>query len=85
MISSAQTSNTTIDLHMAWRLRVCLKCKLRPEADARRLVQEGNELIAIVTAIIRHKRRNMAKKLAAKISRTARRPPARWNLECVTA
>ena len=29
---------------------------------ARVLVQEGNEVIAIVTAIIRNKRRNMAKK-----------------------
>jgi four helix bundle protein len=48
------------------RLRVCLRCRLGPEPEVRRLVQEGNELIAIVTAIIRNKRRNMAKKLAAK-------------------
>jgi four helix bundle protein len=48
------------------RLRVCLKGNLGPEAEARELVQEGNELISIVTAIIRNKRRNMAKKLAAK-------------------
>src|SRR5436309_1753910 len=45
------------------RLRVCVTCKLGPPAEARELVQEGNELIAIVTAIIRNKRRNMAKKL----------------------
>jgi len=48
------------------RLRVCLKCKLGPATEARVLVQEGNELISIVTAIIRNKRRNTAKKLAAK-------------------
>jgi four helix bundle protein len=48
------------------RLRVCLVRKLGPETEARRLVQAGNELISIVTAIIRNKRRNMAKKLAAK-------------------
>ena len=56
------------------RLRVCLKRKLGPEAEARGLVQEGNELISIVTAIIRNKRRSMAKKLAAK---KAERPGAR--------
>ena len=51
----------------AWtRLRVCLRRKLGPENDASRLVQEANQLISIVTAIIRNKRRNMAKQQAAK-------------------
>jgi four helix bundle protein len=62
------------------RLRVCLKRKLGPEGDARGLVQEGNELISIVTAIIRNKRRNMAKKLAEKKAERLggrRKPPSR--------
>jgi four helix bundle protein len=44
------------------RLRVCAECRIGPPADTRALVQEGNELIAIVTAIIRNKRRNVARK-----------------------
>src|SRR6184192_4058267 len=62
------------------RLRVCVTCKLGPPAEARELVQEGNELIAIVTAIIRNKRRNMAKKLAAQEAERLggqRKPPSR--------
>src|SRR5262245_56692338 len=47
------------------RLRVCAECRIGPPADTRTLVQEGNELIAIVTAIIRNKRRNVAAKVAA--------------------
>ena len=47
------------------RLRVCTRCQIGPQADALVLVQEGNELIAIVTTIIKNKRRNMATKRAA--------------------
>src|SRR5262245_27114946 len=51
----------------AWtRLRVCAECSIGPPAETRTLVQEGNELIAIVTAIIRNKRRNVAAKVAAR-------------------
>ncbi len=47
------------------RLRVCTRCQIGPQHDARELVQEGNELIAIVTTIIKNKRRNLATKRAA--------------------
>jgi four helix bundle protein len=47
------------------RMRVCLKCRIGPRQDVGELVREGNELIAIVTTIIRNKRRNVAAKLAA--------------------
>src|SRR5437016_3922832 len=39
----------------AWtRLRVYHACQIGPELEARNLVQEANELISIVTAIIRN-------------------------------
>ena len=51
---------------------------------AHELVQEGNQLVAIVTAIIRNKRRNVAAKKAkareekaAPLSRKAAKPPKR--------
>lgn len=62
------------------RLRVCRACQIGPQQEARALVQEGNELIAIVTTIIKNKRKNVAAKLAAeKAGRLARKakPPAR--------
>jgi len=40
------------------RLRVCYACQLGPPADARRLIQEAHELIAITGAIVRNTRRN---------------------------
>ena len=43
---------------------------LSARAETREPVQEGNELIAIVTAIIRNKRRNMARNLAREDDRT---------------
>jgi len=46
------------------RLRVCVDCRIGNSTDARTLVQEANELIAIVTTIIRNKRRNVAAKAA---------------------
>jgi len=49
----------------AWtRLRVCATCSIGPHDEVVALVQEANALIAIVTAIIRNTRRNLA--LAAK-------------------
>jgi four helix bundle protein len=65
------------------RLRVCKKCQIGPQQEARELVQEANELIAIVTTIIKNKRQNVAGKLAAKkadrLARRAKiaRPPRR--------
>ena len=47
------------------RMRVCKKCGKGPSRDAQALVQEGNELIAIVTTIVKNKRRNVAAKKAA--------------------
>ena len=48
------------------RLRVCRRCQMGPPQDAAALVRESNELIAIVTTIIKNKRKNVATKLAAK-------------------
>jgi four helix bundle protein len=47
------------------RLRVCRKSNLGPAEMVRQLVQEANELIAIVTTIIKNKRRHVATKAAA--------------------
>jgi four helix bundle protein len=44
------------------RLRVCKRCAIGPPQEARELVREGNELIAIVTTIVKNKRRNVATK-----------------------
>src|SRR5438552_16254627 len=43
------------------RLRVSHACRIGPEIEARDLVQEANELISIMTTILRNKRRNAAK------------------------
>ena len=48
------------------RLRACHRRELGPPDIARQLVTESNELIAIVTTIIKNKRQNVAAKLAAK-------------------
>ena len=59
------------------RLRVCEACQIGPTQEASALVQEGNELIAIVTTIIKNKRRNVAVKRAAeKAAKAAARQPA---------
>ena len=59
----------------AWtRLRVCVECRIGPGDDAVTLVREGNELVSILTAIIRNKRRNVAAKAkAGEAKRAARR------------
>ena len=59
------------------RLRVCTRCRIGPQLDARELVQEGNELIAVVTTIIKNKRRNVAAKRAAKTAATPAIPKGR--------
>jgi four helix bundle protein len=41
------------------RLRICVACRLGPPTDATRLTEEANQLVAILTAIIRNKRRSM--------------------------
>jgi len=41
------------------RLRICQKCRLGDSKEATALVQESNELVAIVTTIVRNKRSNM--------------------------
>jgi len=67
------------------RMRVCGRRKIGPVADSRRLIQEGNELIAIVSAIVRNKKGNVAAKKRAlreekqrsRDDRRRRSPPAR--------
>jgi four helix bundle protein len=48
------------------RIRVCERCTIGPKSEARALVQEGDELIAIETAIVTNKRKSVAAKIAAK-------------------
>jgi four helix bundle protein len=42
------------------RLRVCSRCAIGSSTEVDALVREGNELIAIVTSIVKNKRRNVA-------------------------
>src|SRR6185369_5252963 len=58
------------------RLRVCERHRKGPPAEARRLVQEGNELISIVAAIISNKRKSVAAKRAAEQAEKAARREA---------
>ena len=48
------------------RMRVCHRCRFGPKNDAAALIQEANELIAILATIIRNKRRSVAAKREAK-------------------
>ena len=41
------------------RLRVCEACAIGPPAEARELVNESNQLVAIIATIIQNKRRSM--------------------------
>jgi len=47
------------------RMRVCHRRRLGPPTEGAGLVQEGHELISIVTRIIKNKRRNVAAKREA--------------------
>jgi four helix bundle protein len=40
------------------RLRICHACRLGPEADVEALCGEANQLVSIITAIIRNTKRN---------------------------
>src|SRR4051812_41389557 len=44
------------------RMRVCGRRRIGPREASQRLIEEGNELIAIVSAIVRNKKRNVAAK-----------------------
>ena len=62
------------------RMRVCQRCRIGQPSRVSMLVEEGNELIAIVTTIIKNKRRNVAAKRAAKNAESraqAAKPQAR--------
>jgi len=55
----------------AWtRLRICQRRRIGPSQEAKALVQEGSELVAIIGTIIRNKRRSMA---ARSVGRRPRR------------
>jgi four helix bundle protein len=53
------------------RMRVCTSCAKGPSADAQALVREADELIAIVTTIVKNKRKNVAAKNAAETAAKA--------------
>jgi len=60
------------------RMRVCKMCRKGSEAEANALVQEGDELISIVTTIVKKKRRNVAaKRVAEKAAKAAERAARR--------
>jgi four helix bundle protein len=44
------------------RLRVWEACRIGPAEETRQLVREAHELVSIITAIIRNKRRNCAQR-----------------------
>ena len=48
------------------RMRVCQRCRIGPQSRVGVLAAEGSELIAIVTTIVKNKRRNVAAKQLAK-------------------
>lgn len=57
----------------AWtRLRVCETCRLGPHDEAMALVREGDELIAVIGAIVSTARRNLNAEQAS--ARRARKP-----------
>jgi len=58
------------------RLRIYEACQIGPQSEAHDLVHEANELISIVTAIIRNARRNAARN-KDKGSAKRGKPPAR--------
>jgi four helix bundle protein len=58
------------------RMRVCQRCRIGSQSAVSVLVREGNELIAIVTTIIKNKRKNVAAKKAERRARAAK-PQAR--------
>jgi four helix bundle protein len=55
------------------RLRVCAKCRIGRQREASELADEANQLVAIVTAIIRKTKRNAAP-AGHRVRRKASRP-----------
>jgi four helix bundle protein len=56
------------------RLRVCHRCNVGPAADGHKLVDEANQIVAILTAIIRNTRRNAGLKKTTRSGRIVRIP-----------
>jgi four helix bundle protein len=57
------------------RLRVCRRCNVGPAGEGNKLVNEANQIVAIVTAIIRNTRRNAEAKKPARNRRQVARIP----------
>ena len=57
------------------RLRVCCRCKVGPPNEGHKLVDEANQIVAILTAIIRNTRRNAGLKKTARSGRKVARIP----------
>src|SRR5438874_12506373 len=63
------------ELRESWtRLRVMEACRIGPSDTARDLVREANELVSIVTAIVRNTRRKQKEDASAKRRKDAKRP-----------
>jgi four helix bundle protein len=66
------------EMRESWtRMRVCQRCRIGPQPGVGVLVGEGNELIAIVTTIIKNKRKSVAAKQAANKAAAKAEPRAR--------
>jgi four helix bundle protein len=57
------------------RLRVCRRCNVGPAGEGNKFVSEANQIVAIVTAIIRNTRRNAEAKKPARNRRQVERIP----------
>ena len=57
------------------RLRVCRRCNVGPAVDGSKLVNEANQIVAILTAIIRNTRRNAGLKKTTRDARKIARIP----------
>jgi four helix bundle protein len=55
------------------RLRVCERCRLGPPAQAADLVREGNELVAIISTIVKNARKNARAQQVARRRRLPKR------------
>ena len=57
------------------RPRVCRRCNVGPAGEADKLVDEANQIVAILTAIIRNTRRNAGLNKTARKDRKIARIP----------
>jgi four helix bundle protein len=57
------------------RLRLCRRCSLGPSDEAANLVDEANQIVSIVTTIVRNTRRNAGLKKTGKNGRKGARIP----------